>query len=194
MKMVGELLKEVINVASKSFLSTILLEEINLLNTSVRWLVDFFISGEREHCVFGGQQFIPQLRGREAQPTEKLIKLESADLSHPWERMDCHINVCCLQPRCKSQRHLNYKQLSKFISIIWMLQKLTSCSEKVKLNASPRWNLEGHSDSRSATQLATQLCILPQNCHRSFPKHSSKDVQKINRSETEFFFSWFSLE
>ena len=118
MKMVAELLKEVINVASKSFLSTILLEEINLLDTSVRWLVDFFISGEREHCVSGGQQFIPQLRGREAQPTEKLIKLESADLSHPWERMDCHINVCCLQPRCKSQRHLNYKQLSKFISII----------------------------------------------------------------------------
>lgn len=97
------------------------------------------------------------------------LKLQTSVI--PGRKWIIIINVCCLQPRCQSQRHLNYKQLHKLISIILILQKLTSCPEKVKLNVSPRWNLKGHSDSTSTIQLATQLCILPPNWQPFFQKH-----------------------
>lgn len=63
---------------------------------------------------------------------KELVELETADLSYLGRKRIIIINVCCFQPRCKSQRHLNYKQLHKLIFIIPILQKLTSCPEKVK--------------------------------------------------------------
>lgn len=96
------------------------------------------------------------------------LQLQTSDI---WGRKwIIIINVCCFQPRCKSQRHLNYKQLHKLISIILILQKLTSCPEKVKLNVSPRWNLRGQSESTSTTQLATQLCVSSSKSPSIFPK------------------------
>lgn len=85
----------------------------------------------------------------------------------------------------KSQRHLNNEQPHKFISIILILQKLTSCPEKVKLNVIPRWNLKGHSNSMSAPQLATQLCIL--SPVTDFSENIALKTFKKLRFEIEFF-------
>lgn len=143
------------------------------LYTSVRPRVDFSISGEREHCVYRGHQsFLWESEEEEGgQSTNKLVSLLRQTSVIPGRKWIIVINVCCLQPRCKSQRHLNYKQLHKLISIILILQKLTSCPEKVKLNVGPRWSLKRRSDSTPTAPLATQLCILPPNCHRFFQKH-----------------------
>lgn len=164
-----------------------------MLDTSVRTLVDFSISGERLHCLWRSTIRSPASVREKLNPQRNWSSLKVQTSVIP-ENEWILINVWCLQPRCKGQRQLNYKQLQKFISITRMLQKLTSCSEKVKLNVIPRWNLEGHSDSRSEAQLVTQLCILPLNCHWSFPKHSFKYVHKINRSKTEFLSSCFMWE
>lgn len=128
--------------------------------------VDFSISDERELCVYGGHQsFLQESEKKEDSPQTNWWSLKWQTSVIPGRKWIIVINVCCLQPRCKSQRHLNYKQLHKLISIILILQKLTSCPEEVKLNVSPRWNLKRCSNSASTTQLTTQLCILPLTCH-----------------------------